>query len=100
MIRSSGSFTLSLLDRTQADLAAAFLPGATFEGDRVNGHPFRTNGTGAPTLDEAAAVLSCNVVQEAEGGDHRVFIAQVVGADVRRAGPSLTLADTGLNYGG
>lgn len=100
MIRKSGTFALSLLDRGQKEVAASFMRGATFEGDRVNGHPYHTNGSGAPTLDGAAAVLTCRVVQEAEGGDHRVFVAEVTAAEVRRPGPSLTLEDTGLNYGG
>jgi flavin reductase (DIM6/NTAB) family NADH-FMN oxidoreductase RutF len=100
IIRASGAFTLSLLDRSQKDLATAFLGHPTFEGDSVNGHAVSTNGTGAPTLDEAAAVLTCTVVEEAEGGDHRVFVAEVTAAEVRRPGPSLTLEDTGLNYGG
>ncbi|MGH7338919.1 MAG: flavin reductase family protein, partial [Candidatus Rokuibacteriota bacterium] len=40
IIRQSGAFSLSLLDRQQKDLAAAFLRGASFDGDRVNGHLF------------------------------------------------------------
>lgn len=100
MIRKSGAFAISILDRDQKDVASAFLKGSTFEKGEVNGLPFSTNGSGSPTLDDAASVLTCKVVQEAEGGDHRVFVAEVVGAEVRRPGPSLTLEDTGLNYGG
>jgi len=100
MIRKSGVFSLNLLDKTQKAVAAAFLKGATFQGNRVNGYEFTTNGVGAPLLRDAAAVLECRVVQETEGGDHRVFIGEVLSADTRRAGASLTLEDTGLQYGG
>lgn len=100
MIRKSGLFSINLLDRTQTDVAMAFLKGAQFRGNTVNGFEFTTNGTGAPLLKNAAAVLECRVVQEAEGGDHRVFVGEVVFANTRREAPSLTLEDIGLRYGG
>ena len=100
MIRKAGVFSVNLLDRSQKEIAKAFLAGAEFSGDRVNGFSFRTNGAGAPLLDVAAAVLECKVVQEAEGGDHRIFVGEVTHAEVRRAVPSLTLEETGLQYGG
>lgn len=100
MIRKSGVFSINLLDRSQKDIAKAFLKGPVFRGNTVNGYEFTTNGSGAPLLKEAAAVLECKVVQETEGGDHRVFIGEVLFAESRRGGPSLTLEDTGLQYGG
>jgi flavin reductase (DIM6/NTAB) family NADH-FMN oxidoreductase RutF len=100
MIRRSGIFSINILDEGQADVAKAFLKGATFNGSLVNGFEFTTNGSGAPLLAAAAAVLECRVVQETEGGDHRVFIGEVVSANLRRPARSLSLEDTGLQYGG
>ncbi len=100
MIRKSRLFSINILDPTQADVAKAFLRSPTFHGNRANGYEFTTNGGGAPLLKAAAAVLECKVVQETEGGDHRVFVGEVLSAQSRREGRSLTLEDTGLQYGG
>ena len=100
MIRKSGIFSINILDSSQAEVAKQFLKGATFQGGKVNGHEFTTNGHGAPLLKDAAAVLECRVVQETEGGDHRVFIGEIEYAHSRRADRSLSLDDTGLQYGG
>ncbi len=100
MIRKSGIFSVNILDRSQRDVVKAFLKGANFRGMSVNGFEFTTNGQGAPLLKDAAAVLECRVVQETEGGDHRVFIGEVIHAETRRDGASLSLEDTGLQYGG
>jgi len=54
----------------------------------------------SPLLDDAMAVLECRVVQEAEGGDHRVFVGEIIHAETRRQAPCLTLDDIGLQYGG
>lgn len=101
MIRKSGRFSINILDQTQKDVAKAFLRSPTFQGNMANGYQFTTPaGGGAPLLDAAAAVLECKVVEETEGGDHRVFIGEVLSAHERRDGRSLTLEDTGLQYGG
>lgn len=100
MLRKSGLLSINILDPSQKDVAALFLKGATFEGGAVNGFEFDAPQGRPPTLRAAAAVLELRVVQETEGGDHRVFVGEVLRAQSRRAGPSLTLTDTGLHYGG
>src|SRR6267378_1367801 len=44
MIRKSGVFSINILDKTQKDVAAAFLKGAAFKGKTVNGLGFNVNG--------------------------------------------------------
>ena len=100
MIRKSRMFSLNILDKTQKDVAKSFLRSPTFQGNMANGYEFETNGHGVPLLKDAAAVLECKVVQETEGGDHRVFVGEVLSAKARRDTPSLTLDDLGLQYGG
>src|SRR6476660_5200154 len=55
MIRKSGIFSVNILEGNQADVAKAFLKGATFQGNKVNGYEFTTNGSGAPLRKDAAA---------------------------------------------
>lgn len=46
--------------------------------------------TGAPLLDQALATLECRLVNQYPGGDHTIFVAEVLAADTRdNAGPLL-----------
>jgi flavin reductase (DIM6/NTAB) family NADH-FMN oxidoreductase RutF len=73
MIRKSGVFSVNLLDKAQQGVASAFLKGADIKGTKANGFEFKAPDGAPPALDVAMAVLECRVVQEAEGGDHRVL---------------------------
>ena len=42
-----------------------------------------------PLLDEALATIECRVVQEAPGGDHTIFVGEVVGATINEGKPLL-----------
>ena len=55
-----------------------------------------------PILGAASAWLECEVVEEAnQSGDHAIFIASIVDADVSTPGAqALPLRDTPWHYGG
>ena len=69
---------------------------------------FRAGTTGAPVLESAVAFVECRVVSAVEGGDHTVFVAEVVEAgvakppDARADDATLWMKDLGDNvfYGG
>jgi len=46
------------------------------------------------------AWFECRVTNDVRGGDHTVFVAEVVEAGVRKDAEPLTLHDTGFFYGG
>jgi flavin reductase (DIM6/NTAB) family NADH-FMN oxidoreductase RutF len=50
---------------------------------------FRPEHTGAPVLDEALAWLDCRVAERCTGGDHTVFVGEVVAADACEGTPLL-----------
>lgn len=48
---------------------------------------FHTEATGAPILDDALAWLDCRVWAEHDGGDHTVFIGQVLAGNANEGIP-------------
>ena len=108
IVKLSRAFALNVLGKGQQKLAFAFFKPATLEGDRLSGEAFRAGTTGAPVLENAVAFVECRVVSAVEGGDHTVFVAEVVEAgvakppDARADDATLWMKDLGDNvfYGG
>lgn len=102
LIERTGTFAVNVLAEDQLEIDKAFFRSTTVEGDRINGHRFeRGVASGAPILDEVPYWFECRVTETVTGGDHTVFVAEVVGAGVRDAARTpLNLRTTGMNYGG
>lgn len=81
-----GTFAINVLRADQEDVARSFaMQGIkTFESI-----PHHLDSSGAPFLDEALASLSCRTVEVVAGGDHEVFIAEVIAVEVRSGEPLL-----------
>lgn len=101
-VERSGAFAVNLLDAGQKEIASAFFKPAHVADGSINGFAFEPGpGTGAPVLADAAAWFEARVTDAVKRGDHSVFIAEVVGAEVRKNnGLPLVLRDTGWSYGG
>lgn len=112
LIVRSGVFGVSFLGKDQAHIGHRFA--GREPGDRFAGASWTAAPTGAPVLDEALAWLDCRVVHAYPGGDHTIFVGEVLTARAsRRTAPLLfhsrawgqladplpdemTIADTGL----
>ncbi|QQZ16886.1 MULTISPECIES: 4-nitrophenol 4-monooxygenase/4-nitrocatechol 2-monooxygenaser reductase component [Rhodococcus] len=82
-IRKARHFTINILGEDQASLAHTFAtPGADKFADVAVHH--RQHG---PRLAEALAYLTCRVVDDLEGGTHRIFVAEVVEAQAGTGNP-------------
>lgn len=107
-IKALGVFALNTVGEGQEDLVSTFFkyvpPALGPSGDYTfEGHAFDSGPTtGAPLLRETPAWLECRVVEEAnQGGDHGLFVAEVLNGDVRDASHrALSLASTAWSYGG
>ncbi|MEO3784382.1 flavin reductase [Actinocorallia sp. B10E7] len=113
LISDSGRFGISILGRDQAELGLRFA-GRLSPAERFEGQEWLTPETGAPVLANALGWLDCRVAHAYPGGDHTIFVGEVLAADTPRAtGPLLfhsrnwgqladplpdriALADTGL----
>jgi flavin reductase (DIM6/NTAB) family NADH-FMN oxidoreductase RutF len=99
-IANSRGFIVHVVAKDQKDLATAFFRGAELSGDRLNGYLIEDGPNGIPLLIDPPAWFECRVVNQVGGGDHTVFVAEVVDAGVRKDAEPLTLPDTGFFYGG
>jgi flavin reductase (DIM6/NTAB) family NADH-FMN oxidoreductase RutF len=72
------------------------------EARTLNGFGFHDGATGAPVLDQAVAVVDCEVRQTVELGGHSLFLGEIVdcGFQLDEETPVLSMADTRMNYGG
>ena len=99
-IATSRVFAVHVVGKSQKEMATAFFKGAQLSCGMLNGYRVETGETGAPLLVDAAAWFECRVVNEVTGGDHIIFVGEVVGVGVRGDEEPLTLRDTGFSYGG
>ncbi|MCF8567651.1 flavin reductase family protein [Alicyclobacillus tolerans] len=94
-------FSVSVLESGQKDLAFAFFKPMHRVGNKFGDIGFSIGEkTGCPVLDDALSWFECKVVDKNTSGDHTIFIGEVINAGVHRTGNPLTLAETGVFYGG
>lgn len=73
-IRRTGGFAVNILGVHQQKLARLF---ATNRDDKFEGLAVHYGTLGHPLLDDALAHVECEVIEEATGGTHTVFLAEV-----------------------
>ncbi|MGC4955999.1 flavin reductase [Actinomadura citrea] len=112
LIERSGVFAVSFLGKDHAAIGHRFA--GREPGDRFARGTWTAAPSGAPVLEEALAWLDCRVAHAYPGGDHTIFVGEVLTAETpRRTAPLLfhsrawgqladplpdevTIADTGL----
>lgn len=85
-IASAGAFTVNVLDSGQERLARRFAELENAE-EKFEGVAYRAGQTGAPILEEALAWVECRIRETHDGGDHTIFIGEVVAGDAREGEP-------------
>jgi flavin reductase (DIM6/NTAB) family NADH-FMN oxidoreductase RutF len=83
-IRDAGVFTVNVLGSGDERLARHF---ATDSAAKFTGIAWTTAATGAPVLEAALAWVDCTVRTEVPGGDHTIFIGEVVDGDADEGEP-------------
>ncbi|MDG4859724.1 flavin reductase family protein [Streptomyces sp. T-3] len=81
LVEESGAYAVNFLSGQQERLARSFAGKRTAAFDTVTHHP---SATGVPVLSEALAFLSCRVVEALNGGDHVIYLGEVVELGVPR----------------
>jgi flavin reductase (DIM6/NTAB) family NADH-FMN oxidoreductase RutF len=84
-IRRAAAFAVSVLPQA-AERTARRFAGADAEA-KFEGIAWRTEVTGAPVLDEALAWVDCRLRDIHDGGDHSIFVAEVVAGDATEGEP-------------
>ena len=94
LLQDSKNFTLSILSEAQTDLGKKFAYDHEARANPRAHTTLTTTATGAPVLKESLGYLDCRLVNNYEGGDHTIFIGEVV--DAKLGGEAKPL----MYYGG
>jgi len=78
------SFAVNILAEDQEHVSRALASRDSEDARRLMGHPYHPGQTGSPILDECVAHLACRVTEVFPGGDHSIFIGEVVWGEVMR----------------
>lgn len=85
-IAASKKFGVSILGAEQADVSARF---AARSDDKFSGVAVSRGETGVPLLEGALCTIECTVRDQLPGGDHSIFVGEVVAVRVREGAPLL-----------
>jgi flavin reductase (DIM6/NTAB) family NADH-FMN oxidoreductase RutF len=83
MIPEAGVFAVNILTEQQRAICDYFAKRlAPDPDDEFSEVPHVAGITGAPVIDGALAVIECRLVQSYPGGDHDIFVGEVIAASV------------------
>lgn len=85
-IDDAGKFAVNILEETQQEISTLF---ATRAEDKFERAAYSHGELGLPLLDGALATIECNVTHRLPGGDHTVFVGEIVNATTREGKPLL-----------
>lgn len=80
VITASGVFAVNILSASQAELGKRFAGVYPHLTDRFEGLTTSAAATGCPLLPDVAGWLDCRVKHCYEGGDHTIFVGEVLAA--------------------
>ena len=86
ILKHAGCFVVNILEERQEHISRRF---ATTANDKFKGVAWHTGKLGLPVLDNTLAAIECSLRDTLDGGDHTIFIGEVVDAEVREGTPLL-----------
>lgn len=79
-------FAVNILREEQEELSRRF---ASRVEDKFEGVPYRQGVLGAPLLNDCLGYLECRIVQAYPGGDHVIFVGEVLRGETSDGRPLL-----------
>lgn len=76
-LKRSNGFAINFLADDQKSVSDRFA-GRVEVRDRFHGLKFREGVTGSPIIDGVRAIIECKIRQVLEGGDHSMFVGEVL----------------------
>ena|SRR5437016_790905 len=83
-IAAAGKFGVSILTKSQAEISNRF---ASKSEDKFSGLDFAAGTSGVPLIAGALTTLECAVAQQLPGGDHSIFVGEVVATSAGEGEP-------------
>ncbi len=78
VLERGGVFAVNILGEHQEQLSRIFAKRAEPELGMLRGQPFRFGASGAPILEDCMAFFDCRVADVLQGGDHSIFLGEVI----------------------
>jgi flavin reductase (DIM6/NTAB) family NADH-FMN oxidoreductase RutF len=85
-IAAAGQFGVSILAQSQTEISNRF---ASKIDEKFTGVAVRRGELGMPLIEGAICTLECRIHSELPGGDHTIFVGEVIHADTADAAPLL-----------
>lgn len=89
-IAKSGVFIVNMLAQDQADLVPHFGYRTGREFNKFEDTAYTIGTTGAPVLGGIAAYVECRVVSTFPGGDHQIYVGEIIDGAVVKGGPRIS----------
>ena len=83
-IAASGVFGVSILAQNQAEISGRF---ASKSEDKFSGVAVRRGELGVPLVEGAICALECRVYDTLPGGDHTIYVGEVVDSRTAEGAP-------------
>ncbi len=80
ILKRAGIFAVNILSGDQAELSEKFAKKEFENAHGLDDVPHHVAATGAPIIDGCLAYLDCRTLTEHHGGDHTIFIGEVLDA--------------------
>ncbi|HZB96708.1 MAG TPA: flavin reductase family protein [Herpetosiphonaceae bacterium] len=84
VLQEAGTFAVNILAEDGEHLSRHF---ASREQDKFTGIAYHTGITGAPLLEDVLATIECRIVGQADGGDHTIFMGEVLAGTTHSGKP-------------
>jgi flavin reductase (DIM6/NTAB) family NADH-FMN oxidoreductase RutF len=78
LMQKGRNFSVNILHASQEKLARRFASNNLSAGERFAEIDYHTEATGAPILQESLGWLDCKLVATYPGGDHTIFVGEVL----------------------
>ncbi len=85
LLQQTQKFALNILGGEQAELGRRFAFDREARGRPMELVPGHKGATGAWIFERSLGFLECRVTAEYPGGDHTIFIGEVIGAEVKES---------------
>ena len=85
-IQAAGGFVVNILDKGQEHLSRRF---SSREEDKFTGVAWHAGHLALPVLEGVLAVVECRLANTLPGGDHTIFVGEVIDATVSEGTPLL-----------
>lgn len=80
----AGKFGVNILADGQEDVSRLFAQHAPPEEGALQGVPYHLGPNGTPLIEGCLAFLECRVTEQYAGGDHTIFLGEVLHGEVLR----------------